>query len=728
MPVESQVRKIIIQTELKGKAALQAASKNLGKVAKNTRSAAKSLVTFKRIFAATLASNSIRRLARAADSFQLLQDRIKTFSSSTEEAVKTFEKLRDIARFTRTSIGGLAEVYNRVALSTNELGLTTDQLLGTVTALQQSFRLTGATIAEATGAAIQLTQGLSSGQLRGQELRSVLEANAVFASILSKELGTTRGQLIKFAESGKITSEVVLRALAKNFKDLNDKTKLLGTTFSQAATIGIDQFLFAFNKLNERLGLSSGFAKGIDFLIDKFNSFVDIVLIFADDGNIQKIVSGIEKLAAPFFGLAGIINPVSFGIEKMTDNIKLMSQVIGGDKSLENVENQIKSVGDTIVDLQKRTDLLTRTKKPKFTSFVQSFFGTNEEIEKDLKKAKNRLTELKSLRAELLKKQPGKSGIQKTIEDMIAAMKDLESFQGIPKSLTAIQKLNRSFKLGTITLNEYFEASRRIEIAQLNTKFDEGKISVDKYNSAMLNLAGSMRLLDQITLGLQTGLISVFEAASNVAVQVSSFVRSTFKTLEDSIFEFVKNGTFEFKKFTQAVLDDLTRIIIRASIIAPLANAITGASFGAGGASAGTNVSTGASAGSQFATTAAKGGVFNQGNVVPFANGGVVGSPTTFGLSGGRTGLMGEAGPEAILPLNRGPGGKLGVNAEGLAANVQVNVINNSDAGIETQQRKGENGQDIIDILIIDTVRNAIGSGKLDRDLGQNFGIRRSAV
>ena len=50
--------------------------------------------------------------------------------------------------------------------------------------------------------------------------------------------------------------------------------------------------------------------------------------------------------------------------------------------------------------------------------------------------------------------------------------------------------------------------------------------------------------------------------------------------------------------------------------------------------------------------------------MVPFADGGVVGGPTLFGMSGGRTGLMGEAGPEAIMPLTR-IGGKLGVRAAG---------------------------------------------------------------
>lgn len=72
----------------------------------------------------------------------------------------------------------------------------------------------------------------------------------------------------------------------------------------------------------------------------------------------------------------------------------------------------------------------------------------------------------------------------------------------------------------------------------------------------------------------------------------------------------------------------------------------------------------------------AQGGAFQSGRVVPFASGGVVAAPTYFPLANGRTGLMGEAGAEAILPLRRGPDGTLGVasGSGGRAVNVTVNV------------------------------------------------------
>lgn len=77
----------------------------------------------------------------------------------------------------------------------------------------------------------------------------------------------------------------------------------------------------------------------------------------------------------------------------------------------------------------------------------------------------------------------------------------------------------------------------------------------------------------------------------------------------------------------------------------------------------------------------AEGAPFSQGRVMPFANGGVVGGPTYFPMRGG-TGLMGEAGPEAIMPLARGSDGKLGVRTEGGGRPVQVVMnITTPDAG-----------------------------------------------
>lgn len=83
----------------------------------------------------------------------------------------------------------------------------------------------------------------------------------------------------------------------------------------------------------------------------------------------------------------------------------------------------------------------------------------------------------------------------------------------------------------------------------------------------------------------------------------------------------------------------------------------------------------------------ADGAAFGQGRVMPFAKGGVVTSPTNFPMRGG-TGLMGEAGPEAIMPLTRGADGKLGVQAQGggAATTVVMNITTPDVDGFRRSQ------------------------------------------
>jgi phage-related minor tail protein len=81
----------------------------------------------------------------------------------------------------------------------------------------------------------------------------------------------------------------------------------------------------------------------------------------------------------------------------------------------------------------------------------------------------------------------------------------------------------------------------------------------------------------------------------------------------------------------------------------------------------------------------AKGNVFADGRVMPFAAGGIVNSPTLFPMRGA-TGLMGEAGPEAIMPLARGPDGKLGIRGGGSAVHVTVNISTPDARSFERSQ------------------------------------------
>lgn len=118
----------------------------------------------------------------------------------------------------------------------------------------------------------------------------------------------------------------------------------------------------------------------------------------------------------------------------------------------------------------------------------------------------------------------------------------------------------------------------------------------------------------------------------------------------------------------------------------------------------------------------AKGGVWQSGQRFAFAAGGIVDGPTLFPYRRG-VGLMGEAGPEAIMPLKR-IGGYLGVRAA--TSGVTVNVIDQRSGGeqVQAREQRGPDGRRMVEIIVRDAVKGMASDGSLDKVL-QGFGVKR---
>jgi phage-related minor tail protein len=150
-----------------------------------------------------------------------------------------------------------------------------------------------------------------------------------------------------------------------------------------------------------------------------------------------------------------------------------------------------------------------------------------------------------------------------------------------------------------------------------------------------------------------------------------------------------------FKQILESFGRMLTQMIIQYQVVQPLLSSF-GIKFGA-----------------------AQGAAFDKGKLLPFAQGGIVGKSTIFPMAGGM-GLMGEKGPEAVMPLTRTPSGDLGVKAETgkpTAPNVQINMINQSGYQLEASQKhmRQESGTWVIDVVMTElrtgrALRNMIRS------------------
>lgn len=230
-----------------------------------------------------------------------------------------------------------------------------------------------------------------------------------------------------------------------------------------------------------------------------------------------------------------------------------------------------------------------------------------------------------------------------------------------------------------------------------------------------------LRASDDWAAGATRAFRDYAKEATNAARQVEDVVRNTVTNLENAFVQFVTTGKVNFKDLVNSIIADLARLTIRQTITGPLSQAL-GSVFGNIFASGGGNTTAGL-----LPQPSAMGNVFDRGNVVPFAAGGVVDRTTYFPMNRG-VGMMGEAGPEAILPLTR-IAGKLGVYAAGLAGrssggNVTINVFTEDGNKVERREKSGPNGDREISLYIRRAVAEDIANdGIVSKAIRQRYTV-----
>ena len=189
----------------------------------------------------------------------------------------------------------------------------------------------------------------------------------------------------------------------------------------------------------------------------------------------------------------------------------------------------------------------------------------------------------------------------------------------------------------------------------------------------------------------------------DVSGKVSGAVQRSFGAMEDALTNFVMTGKLNFKDFIKVILGELVKLMIQLLIIKPLM-AMFGGAFGGGAATVGgSGIVIGGGVAAAGATTmmVAKGAAFHDGGVQMFASGGafanrIVNKPTSFPI-----GIMGEAGPEAIMPLGKDAQGRLGVRVSGDQGG--GNIENNVTIAVSIQDGQvkdgGESGNQLGDKL-----------------------------
>lgn len=321
------------------------------------------LVTLGRIVVPALMFRAAQSVVELTDAFTNLQNKVKLVTNGQGQLNYIMEQLHKTANESRTSIESVATVYSRTARAVAVLGKSQQETLQFTKTLSKAVAIGGSTAVEASNAMIQLSQGLSSGTLRGDELRSVLEQLPVVADLIAKKMGITVGELRKLGAAGKLTSKEVFEAIVAGAADIDAQFAKMRPTFSQAFQVLKNEALIASEAMQDSVGKLADMllylAKNFDILIDVAQSAAQILGVAFGVMALGRVTAGIKAISAamavnPILAMAtaaalaaAAMGPFLDRIQMATDKTTSLSDVLS--VVWDDHMKRIKPIGDALM-------------------------------------------------------------------------------------------------------------------------------------------------------------------------------------------------------------------------------------------------------------------------------------------------------------------------------------------------------------------------------------------
>jgi len=268
----------------------------------------------KTAFAGIALGNVTRSTVELADAMTNMRSRIRLVTSSTEEAAAVQQQLLDVANRTRTDFTAIGELYARLGRSADDLGLSQQRLIAFVETFSQALKVSGASGAEAQSTILQLSQALSSGRLQGAELNAVLEAGGRASQALADGLGVPIGELKKLGEQGKLTSDVVIRAIESQASVISTEYTSMKVTASDAFTVLQNAIAETIGKMNESTGAT-----------DQLSA---TVLELANRVKDPAFIEGLKSVAAAVVEIARVSIEAASAVGRLYTNIKTLGGIL----------------------------------------------------------------------------------------------------------------------------------------------------------------------------------------------------------------------------------------------------------------------------------------------------------------------------------------------------------------------------------------------------------------
>lgn len=414
---------LVIDGKNNSKKAFDEVNSQLNSMNKQLATAGKALIG---VFSVSALTGAVRGIANAADSYNLMNARLKLATESQEEFNTAQTELRRIAASTQAPLESLATLYQRISRPLREAGRSQKDILAVTEAVATSFRVSGASAQEAENGVIQFAQALGAGALRGDEFNSVAEQTPRLMQALADSLGVPIGALKEMAAQGLLTADVVTSALVEQLGVLRTEAESLPATVGGAMTALSD-------KWNEAIGQAD-----TGPLIEAIEQIGETISDPQIRDNLATLATALVRVAEATIkagaGFVGFGQDLGYVAASLSNNV---AEIDRATKEIEYLEAAANGIG--LLDLYMSDEAINKSLadwKAYRQQLIEQQTGMSQEMkaiadaasaeaeaarEEDISQRNQYIAELKSQQERLVKAS------EKAAKDLVSAEKKATS-------------------------------------------------------------------------------------------------------------------------------------------------------------------------------------------------------------------------------------------------------------------------------------------------------------
>jgi tape measure domain-containing protein len=254
------------------------------------------------------ASSLAQQFVKIASDAQEMTNKLIFATGSVDGANKAFNVLADTAKRTGSNLGGTVDLFQKLAMSSTFAGSSTESLALITENFNKTLKISGTSGAGAASALYQFAQAMQKGSLNGDEFRTIMETNGYLLKVLEKQTGKSRTELIAMSSDGRLSAEIIGKALLETTMIAEDYGKV-----TQGLPGAIENFntsvTQAVKSLDEQLGVTKLLASGLEFL----------------SKNIGAAIGGLAGLTVAVIALTAALVPAAVAMSILTGGAVLLA-------------------------------------------------------------------------------------------------------------------------------------------------------------------------------------------------------------------------------------------------------------------------------------------------------------------------------------------------------------------------------------------------------------------